>query len=182
MMAIITRDQYLYTGLKSVFPDCRLSRFDRLCEFSGAGHKADTVIIDLLCGEGLSLRQAKKIGKLDAGNIFILSVFRASRMKSLSPVHFIPRNTSPALMQQLTVSPDTALTITDPVFSVMQIEVARQWHVFQDEERTAAHLGVSAATVRIHKYHVMLKLRLKKMSHMVNTEFHHYITDGDPPA
>lgn len=182
MMAIITQDQFLYHGLRTLFSDGRVTRFRSISEFSAINSKASTVIIDLMCGDGLSLKQAKKIGKIDAEKIFLLSAFRASRMTTISPVYFICRSIPPASLRQLITSPQNGLTIREPVFSVTQLEVARQWHIFQDDKKIAAHLGMSPATFRIHKYQLMLKLRLKKMCHIVKTDFHHYVTDTDSAA
>ena len=179
MMAIITQDQFLYHGFRTLFSDYRVTMFRSISEFAAVNIKTDTVIIDLMCGDGFSLKQAKKIGQIDVEKIFLFSVFRVSRMESVSPIYFICRSIPPATLHRLIISRQNELTIRDPVFSVTQLEVARQWHIFQDDIKTAAHLGMSPATFRIHKYQLMLKLRLKKMCHIVKTDFHHYVTDID---
>lgn len=59
------------------------------------------------------------------------------------------------------------------MLSLREVAVLRQLTMQPDEQISSIALHILVGTLRTHKYHIMLKLRLRKISHIVN----HLITE-----
>lgn len=177
MIAIVSRDQFFYAACSFLFPDVVVVLFKKMSDYVDSKTRPEILIVDLLCGDGFSFKMASEIREIDAGQIVILCSFKVSRMITRSPVFFIYRNTSVEMYRKIIKDIKSVICIKEPQFSIMQIEVMRQHHKCNDDKKITDILGISYATLRIHKYNIMLKLRLKKMCHIVNTVHHGYITD-----
>ncbi|EMZ4245729.1 TPA: hypothetical protein O7S29_004893 [Salmonella enterica] len=63
-----------------------------------------------------------------------------------------------------------------PVLSLREAVVLRELIMQPDEQVASIALHISMGTLRTHKYQIMLKLRLRKISHIVNHPLTAYLT------
>ncbi|EIY0670766.1 hypothetical protein MMC72_005074 [Salmonella enterica] len=175
MLYILTSDMFFYNGLKSMYGDNNIVQLFSLDNIKRKYTPSDCLLIDMLRCQLKGPEYIYLVQELILGRIIILSSFRLSRFKSLSPVIFIPRNINP---EMLSLCPEIFLDepeIILPTLTLREYEIITQLTNHHDDTRIASSLGITIATLRIHKYQLMLKLKLKKMSHIMNTEHYAYI-------
>ncbi|WP_420869127.1 helix-turn-helix transcriptional regulator [Citrobacter meridianamericanus] len=67
------------------------------------------------------------------------------------------------------------VNITLPELTLTELIMIRYYIRNHTDETIAKKLNISLTTLRFHKYHVMLKLKLKRMHHIIYTEHYNYI-------
>lgn len=176
MLYILTNDNYLFSGLYYLYGGngvVKLTSIYMLCE-KDTSH--DTLLIDAAYCQ-LTINQLLYIvQKTFVNKVIFLSTFKFSNFKPNYPVHFIPRKTS---LQYISSNADNFYNgpeINLPSLTLREFEIIRQTINQHGDLKIASSLGISQATLRIHKYQIMLKLKIKKMSHIMYTEYYSYIT------
>lgn len=176
MLYILTNDNYLFSGLNYLYDENGVVKLTSIYMLSEKDTSHDTLLIDVSYCQ-LTLNQLLHIvQKTFINKIIFLSAFRFSNLKPNYPVHFIPRKTS---LQYFSGNADNFYNgpeIKLPSLTPREFEIIRQTINQHDDLRIASSLGISQATLRIHKYQLMLKLKIKKMSHIMYTEYYSYIT------
>lgn len=180
MLYILTNDNFLFSGFYYLYGKHSVVKLTSIFILNKKYTSHDTLLIDAAYCQ-LTINQLLHIVKITLINkIIFLSAFKFSDLKLTVPVHFIPRKTG-LLYISNNVSifyngPETDL----PSLTIKEFEIIRQTLNQHDDFKIASSLGISQATLRIHKYRIMLKLRIKKMSHIMYTEYYSYLTGEKP--
>lgn len=175
MLYILTSDMFFYSGLKNTYGESNTVQLFNLENIKGNHFKSDALLIDTLCCQIKGAEYIHVIQELMLSRIIILSSFRLSRFKSLSPVIFIPRSIHPVM---LSLSPEVFIDNPEvrlPYFTLKEYEIITMLMAHCDDIKITSRLNISIATLRAHKFQLMLKLKLKKMSHIMHTEHCAYI-------
>ena len=176
MLYILTNDNFLFNGIYYLYGGNSVVKLTSLYMLSEKDTSHDTLLIDVSYCQ-LTINQLLHIvQKTLINNIIFLSAFSFSNLKLNNHVHFIPRKTS---LQYFSGNADDFYNgpeIKLPSLTLREFEIIRQTINQHDDLRIASSLGISQATLRIHKYQIMLKLKIKKMSHIMYTEYYSYIT------
>ncbi|HCR3450946.1 TPA: hypothetical protein ON570_004614 [Citrobacter werkmanii] len=176
MLYVLTNDNFLFNGIYYLYGEDSVVKLTSLYMLSKKDTSHDTLLIDAAYCQ-LTLNQLLHIvQKTFINKIIFLSAFRFSNLKSNYPVHFIPRKTSLLYFSDNADDFYNGSEIKLPSLTPREFEIIRQTINQHGDLRIASSLGISQATLRIHKYQIMLKLKIKKMSHIMYTEYYSYIT------
>lgn len=175
MLYVLTSDLYFYNGLRSVYGCKKVLQISHLMSMKEKNTMYDSLLIDTLCCPMKNHDYIYLIQDLTLSRVIFMSSFSLSSLKSLSPVIFIPRSTHPAM---LSLCPEIFVDNSEvelPVLTLMEHEIISMVTNSYNEIKMASSLGITVATLRAHKFQLMLKLKLKKMSHIIYTEHYAYI-------
>lgn len=182
MLYILTCDRFLYNGLKNLYGDDNVTRPADLEEVKKTHVWTDALLVDTLCCSLKGPEYLYPVQALRLSRIIFLCSFRLSRFQSLSPVLFLPRNIHPKMLspcpEKLADAPATGL----PALTLTEYEIITRLIHHQNDARIASELRITVATLRAHKFRLMLKLKLRKMSHITHTEHYAYIQGGMLPG
>lgn len=175
MLYILTSDLFFYNGLLGMYGSKNVIQLSNLEDVKETLTLSDSLLIDTLCCQIKGAEYIHVIQELMLSRIIILSSFRLSRFESLSPVIFTPRNIHPAM---LSLRPDIFIEnheIRLPSITLREYIIIIMLMAHCDDIKISSRLNISIATLRAHKFQLMLKLKLKKMSHIMLTEHCVYV-------
>ncbi|MGS0636388.1 LuxR C-terminal-related transcriptional regulator [Citrobacter sp. VF227] len=176
MLYILTNDNLLYSGLNYLYGESSIIKLPSIYILSEKDTSHDTLLIDVAYCKLTISQLFYIIQKTFINKIIFLSAFRFSNLKPNCPVQFIPRKIN---LRYISVNADIFYDgpkIDLPSLTLREFEIIRQTIRQYNDLRIASSLGISLATLRVNKYQIMLKLKIKKMSHVMYTEYYLYIT------
>lgn len=175
MLYTLTSDLFFYNGLQSVYGSNNIEQPSDLKDIISNHTISDSLLIDTRCYPLKNPEYIHLVQELILSRIILLSSFRLSRFESLSPVIFIPRSIHPTMLSLCAeIFIDTS-EIRLPVLTLREYEIITMILNNCDELKIASSLNIAISTLRAHKFQLMLKLKLKKMSHIMRTEHCAYI-------
>lgn len=182
MLYILTSDLFLYNGLKKVYGDRNVTRSSDIEEVKRKHVSTDSLLIDTLYSRRTGAEYLDSVQALLLSRIILLSSFRLTRFKSQSPVIFLPRDIHP---DELSGCPEMLVHVAVarlPSLTLIEYKIITQLIKYSTDTAVADSLGITVTTLRAHKYQLMLKLKLRKMSHILHTEHYACITGLRPEA
>ncbi|EBZ5874338.1 hypothetical protein E0539_11695 [Salmonella enterica subsp. enterica serovar Tilene] len=172
MVYVLSRDTFLIKGFSELFNEdiIHLKELKSIKQNEGC-----SIIIDMLtfpnCLENCLLRlRPQHLNKI----IFLCS-FSVQKIKYRTPICFIHRNIKHELLSTIHQVQEITTDSTLPSLTLSELNIIKAYLAQKREEEIAAYLGISVTLLRFYKYQLMLKLKLKKMSHILQTEHAVYI-------
>lgn len=176
MIYIMTQDLFLYHGISAIIG---IQRARLITHMEGTDihfTPQDFLIIDALHNDCFSQASTCILQQILVDKIIILSAFSISRLKCGSPVFFLPRTSQCYSLNNFLNGVREKNESYFPVLSLREAVVLRELIMQPDEQVASIALHISMGTLRTHKYQIMLKLRLRKISHIVNHPLTAYLT------
>ncbi|MBB1202688.1 LuxR family transcriptional regulator [Enterobacteriaceae bacterium 89] len=175
MIFIISKDSFFSQGIANLKKEEEVVKLNHL---SHINHKLinDTtkIIIDTWHNNILDDVSAEILKKIDVGRIIICSPFRISKLNTLSPIYFINRKEQ--VLSLCSLIHDEKITYEKPAISLShnQLKLANSLINQQKTSDITRSLKISEQTLRIQKFNIMLKLKLRRMSDITTLKISPY--------
>ena len=140
MIFLMTKDSFLLQGFWQLKDNHEMIKINSLSEIKKVGNKPFKVIIDTYHNHILDEEAIKFLEKLDAERIIVLAPYHISKLKAKAPIYFVSRKESIKNLLEITYGKQSNITST---------------------------LNISQQTLKIQKFNIMYKLKLRRMSDIV---------------
>lgn len=165
MIFLMTKDSFLLQGFLQLKDNHEMIKINSLSEIKSIGNKPFKVIIDTYHNHILDEEAIKFLEKLDAERIIVLAPYHISKLKSQSPIYFISRKESINTLLDITYGKhlphkNSQLCFSHNQFKIMQL-------ILKNESNITSTLNISQQTLKIQKFNIMYKLKLRRMSDIV---------------
>ena len=141
MIFLMTKDSFLLQGFWQLKDNHEMIKINSLSEIKKVGNKPFKVIIDTYHNHILDEEAIKFLEKLDAERIIVLAPYHISKLKAKAPIYFVSRKESIKIMQLILKN--------------------------KNESNITSTLNISQQTLKIQKFNIMYKLKLRRMSDIV---------------
>ncbi|ECE1413791.1 hypothetical protein AIC87_003921 [Salmonella enterica subsp. enterica serovar Javiana] len=174
MLYILSHDTFLFNGLNRMLNNYRAVQLNQIKELRQI--KDNTVIIDSLCYPGKIQHCLLVLTGIPVKNIIFLCSFRMGNINYPHKINYIPRKIKiDSFITESDKITNINVNITLPELTLTELIMIRYYIRNHTDETIAKKLNISLTTLRFHKYQVMLKLKLKRMHHIIYTEHYNYI-------
>lgn len=176
MIFLMTKDYYLLQGFLHL-KDHEIVKANSLSEIKGVENKPFKVIIDTYHNHILDEEAIKFLENLDAERIIILAPYHISKLKCRSPIHFISRKERIENIIDITsacgkhpANNNLQFSFSHNQFKIMQLILKNR-----NENNITSTLNISQQTLKIQKFNIMYKLKLRRMSDIVTLGIASYV-------
>lgn len=172
MVYVLSRDIFLIKGFSELYNEdiIHLKELSSIKQNEGG-----SIIIDMLTFPNCLQNCLLRLTTYHLNKIIFMCSFRVSKIKFATPICFIHRNIKPELLSTIHEVQEISTDSTLPSLTLSELNIIKGYLAQKREEEVAAYLGISVTLLRFYKYQLMLKLKLKKMSHILQTEHAAYI-------
>ena len=158
MIFLMTKDSFLLQGFWQLKDNHEMIKINSLSEIKKVGNKPFKVIIDTYHNHILDEEAIKFLEKLDAERIIVLAPYHISKLKAKAPIYFVSRKES---IKNL-LEKNSQLCFSHNQFKIMQLILKNK-----NESNITSTLNISQQTLKIQKFNIMYKLKLRRMSDIV---------------
>ncbi|EEW5640648.1 acid resistance transcriptional activator GadE [Escherichia coli] len=178
MIFLMTKDSFLLQGFWQLKDNHEMIKINSLSEIKKVGNKPFKVIIDTYHNHILDEEAIKFLEKLDAERIIVLAPYHISKLKAKAPIYFVSRKAkAPIYFVSRKESIKNLLEITygkhlphknsQLCFSHNQFKIMQLILKNKNESNITSTLNISQQTLKIQKFNIMYKLKLRRMSDIV---------------
>ncbi|POT58612.1 LuxR family transcriptional regulator [Citrobacter amalonaticus] len=175
MIFIITKDSFLFQGVTHLQEKESVIKINKLSDinFSEIDH-AIKIVIDTYHNSIIDEVTVKLLNHIDVDRIIILAPFHISKLKSKSPLFFINRKEQ--FLNLLSIITDEKISYQKPdvALSHNQLKLVKSIINQQKISDITHSLNISEQTLRIQKFNIMLKLKLRRISDIVTLKISPY--------
>ncbi|ECP1951355.1 LuxR C-terminal-related transcriptional regulator [Salmonella enterica] len=172
MLYLLSSDIFLLNGLNCIFSHHPVTQLTEIKTLRQIRH--DTVIIDCLFYPYRIQHCLLTLTGIPVKEIIFLCPFRIKGLKYTRPIYFIPRNINKDFFSPKVEIMHSISEVSLPVLTLTELTIISLYLSKYSDTAITEKLHISQGTLRVHKYQLMLKLRLKKMCHIIHTRFYPY--------
>lgn len=175
MIFIITKDFFLFHGVTNLQEKEKIVKIDKLSEIKYNDiDQTVRVIIDTYHNNIVDEDTVRLLNHINVQRIIILAPFQISKLKSKSPLLFVNRKET--LMNLLSLMVDNKISYRKPdvALSHNQLRLVNSIVNQKDISHITQSLNISEQTLRIQKFNIMLKLKLRRISDLVTLNIYPY--------
>ena len=148
MIFLMTKDSFLLQGFWQLKDNHEMIKINSLSEIKKVGNKPFKVIIDTYHNHILDEEAIKFLEKLDAERIIVLAPYHKNLLEITYGKHLPHKNSQ--------------LCFSHNQFKIMQLILKNK-----NESNITSTLNISQQTLKIQKFNIMYKLKLRRMSDIV---------------
>ncbi len=177
MIFLMTKDSFLLQGFWQLKDNHEMIKINSLSEikkvgnkpFKKVGNKPFKVIIDTYYNHILDEEAIKFLEKLDADaeRIIVLAPYHISKLKAKAPIYFVSRKESIKNLLEITYGKHLPHKNSQLCFSHNQFKIMQLILKNKNESNITSTLNISQQTLKIQKFNIMYKLKLRRMSDIV---------------
>lgn len=175
MIFIITKDFFLFQGVIHLQEKEEIIKIRELSDvnFSDIGHNVK-IIIDTYHNNIIDEVTVSQLNKISVERIIILAPFHISKLKSQSPLLFVNRKEQ--ITDFLSLICDEKIVYQKPevALSHNQLKLVNSIINQQKIADITRSLNISEQTLRIQKFNIMLKLKIRRISDIVTLKITPY--------
>ena len=153
-------------------------KINSLSEIKKVGNKPFKVIIDTYHNHILDEEAIKFLEKLDAERIIVLAPYHISKLKAKAPIYFVSRKESIKNLLEITYGKHLPHKNSQLCFSHNQFKIMQLILKNKNESNITSTLNISQQTLKIQKFNIMYKLKLRRMSDIVTLGITSYFQSG----
>ena len=159
MIFLMTKDSFLLQGFWQLKDNHEMIKINSLSEIKKVGNKPFKVILDE--------EAIKFLEKLDAERIIVLAPYHISKLKAKAPIYFVSRKESIKNLLEITYGKHLPHKNSQLCFSHNQFKIMQLILKNKNESNITSTLNISQQTLKIQKFNIMYKLKLRRMSDIV---------------
>ncbi|EBS3742179.1 hypothetical protein DQY98_20130 [Salmonella enterica subsp. enterica serovar Saintpaul] len=178
MLYLLSHDVFLLNGLRRIDSNISIAHLTEIKMLRQLQN--DTIIIDGLCYPGKIMHCLLSLTGSRVIKIIVLCSFSIAGLSCPLPVSFFPRTIRPELLSTDPLNFFPAGNIPLPILTLTELSIIDKYLSHYTDTIITENLQISLATLRQYKYHLMLKLKLKKMSQICQTEHYLYLSCISP--
>ncbi len=176
MIFLMTKDSFLLQGFWQLKDNHEMIKINSLSEIKKVGNKPFKVIIDTYYNHILDEEAIKFLEKLDAERIivlapyhirFVLATYHINKLKAKAPIYFVSRKESIKNLLEITYGKHLPHKNSQLCFSHNQFKIMQLILKNKNESNITSTLNISQQTLKIQKFNIMYKLKLRRMSDIV---------------
>lgn len=175
MIFIITKDFFLFQGLVHLQEKEKIVKIDCLSEVNFNNcDRTVKIVIDTYHNNILDEASVSLLNNVQVERIVILAPFHISKLKSQSPLFFINRKEQAITLLSLIIDKKISYQKPEVALSHNQLKILNSiinQHKINDITRA---LNISEQTLRIQKFNIMFKLKLRRISDIVTLKISPY--------
>ncbi|HCQ4194031.1 TPA: acid resistance transcriptional activator GadE [Escherichia coli] len=156
MIFLMTKDSFLLQGFWQLKDNHEMIKINSLSEIKKVGNKPFKVIIDTYHNH-----------ILDAERIIVLAPYHISKLKAKAPIYFVSRKESIKNLLEITYGKHLPHKNSQLCFSHNQFKIMQLILKNKNESNITSTLNISQQTLKIQKFNIMYKLKLRRMSDIV---------------
>ena len=158
MIFLMTKDSFLLQGFWQLKDNHEMIKINSLSEIKKVGNKPFKVIIDTYHNHILDV---------DAERIIVLAPYHISKLKAKAPIYFVSRKESIKNLLEITYGKHLPHKNSQLCFSHNQFKIMQLILKNKNESNITSTLNISQQTLKIQKFNIMYKLKLRRMSDIV---------------
>ena len=159
MIFLMTKDSFLLQGFWQLKDNHEMIKINSLSEIKKVGNKPFNHILDE--------EAIKFLEKLDAERIIVLAPYHISKLKAKAPIYFVSRKESIKNLLEITYGKHLPHKNSQLCFSHNQFKIMQLILKNKNESNITSTLNISQQTLKIQKFNIMYKLKLRRMSDIV---------------
>lgn len=167
MIYLMTNDSFLLQGFLQLKERGEVIKINSLSEIKSAGNPPFKVVIDTCHNHILDDESIKFLETLEAERIIVLAPYHISKLKSQSPIYFISRQESIKNLVNIIYGKHLPHKHSQLCFSHNQFKIMQLILKNNNERNITSQLNISQQTLKIQKFNIMYKLKLRRMSDIV---------------
>ncbi|HGW6102150.1 TPA: helix-turn-helix transcriptional regulator [Citrobacter werkmanii] len=175
MIFIITKDFFLFQGIIHLQEKEKIIKINQLSDinFNDIGHTV-RVVIDTYHNNIIDEVTVRLLNHIAVQRIIILAPFQISKLKSASPLLFVNRKESLVNLLSLIIDEKISYQKPNVALSHNQLKLVNSIINQQNMNDITQSLNISEQTLRIQKFNIMLKLKLRRISDLVTLKISPY--------
>ena len=166
MIFLMTKDSFLLQGFWQLKDNHEMIKINSLSEIKKVGNKPFKVIIDTYHNHILDEEAIKFLEKLDAERIIVLAPYHISKLK-LKRLFILSAKESIKNLLEITYGKHLPHKNSQLCFSHNQFKIMQLILKTKNESNITSTLNISQQTLKIQKFNIMYKLKLRRMSDIV---------------
>lgn len=167
MIILMTKDSFLLHGLMNLKDDRKVIKINNLYDINNISDMPFKVVIDTYHNHILDEESMEFLASLNAERIIILAPYHISKLKSNAPIYFINRNESLKNLTEIIYGKPLHHKNDQLCFSHNQFKIMQLILKNKNESNITSALNISQQTLKIQKFNIMYKLKLRRMSDIV---------------
>lgn len=178
MIFFMTKDFFFLQGFWQLKDNYEMIKINFLLEIKKVGNKLFKVIIDTYYNYIFDEEAIKFLEKLDAERIIVLALYYISKLKAKALIYFVSCKESIKNFFEITYGKhllykNLQLCFLHNQFKIMQLILKNK-----NESNITLTLNILQQTLKIQKFNIMYKLKLRRMSDIVTLGITFYFQLG----
>ncbi|WP_370605015.1 helix-turn-helix transcriptional regulator [Citrobacter braakii] len=175
MIFIITKDFFLFQGVLNLQEKEKIIKINKLSDinFNDLDHDVK-IVIDTYHNNIIDETTVRLLNEINVERIIILAPFHISKLKSQSPLRFVSRKEQVLNLLSLIIDEKFSYQKPNVALSHNQLKLVNSIINQHNIHEITQSLNISEQTMRIQKFNIMLKLKLRRISDLVTLKISPY--------
>lgn len=175
MIFIITKDFFLFQGIINLQEKEKITKVNKLSDINfNALDQNVKIVIDTYHNNIIDETTVRLLNEVNVERIIILAPFHISKLKSQSPLLFVSRKEEALNLLSFIIDEKVSYQKPNVALSHNQLKLVNSIINQHKIDDITQSLNISEQTLRIQKFNIMLKLKLRRISDLVTLKIAPY--------